>query len=75
MEKKKEKVIRRKNFKAIEDGIIRHIKNLFEQEEKSCYKPVRVGNFIATILLYINVMTIAIKIYQSKIILMKLNQT
>ena len=31
-------------MKAIKDIIIRHIKNLFEQE-KDYYKPVRVGNF------------------------------
>ena len=31
--------------KAFKDRIIRGIKNLFEQEHKNYYKPVRTGNF------------------------------
>ena len=35
-----------KETKAIKDRILKDIKNLFEhQEEKNCYKPVRVNNF------------------------------
>ena len=35
-----------KKTKAIEDRILRDIKNLSEhEEEESCYKPVRVSNF------------------------------
>ena len=38
---------RQKQTKAIKDGILRDIKNLFEHEEKeeNYYKPVRVSNF------------------------------
>ena len=34
-----------KIIKAIKGRLITDIKNLFEQEEKDYYKPVRVGNF------------------------------
>ena len=34
-----------KETKAIKDRILSDIKNLFEQEEENCYKPVRVDNF------------------------------
>ena len=36
---------RGKETKAIKNRILRDIKNLFEQEEKNYYKPVRVNNF------------------------------
>ena len=35
----------KKEIKAIKDIILRDIKNLFEHEEESYYKPVRVNNF------------------------------
>ena len=35
----------KKENEAIKDRIIRDITNLFKQEKKDCYKPVRVANF------------------------------
>ena len=34
----------KKDYEEIKDSIIKHIRTLFEQEEKY-YKPIRVGNF------------------------------
>ena len=43
----KDRILRkkRKETKAIKDGILIDIKNLFEHEGKNYYKPVRVSNF------------------------------
>ena len=39
-----------KKNEAIKDIIIRDIRKLFEQEEKYYYKPIKVGNFLKTII-------------------------
>ena len=35
----------KKENEAIENSVIREIRNLYEHEDKNYYKPVRVGNF------------------------------
>ena len=40
----------KKENEGIKDRIIRDIENLFEQQEEDYHKPVRVGNFIGTIM-------------------------
>ena len=63
---------REKETKAITDGILRDIKNLFEHEEKKYYyQPVRVSNFGVIIILNTKVSMIEIKHHQN--ILIKLD--
>ena len=55
--------------------MIKDIQNLFEQQEEDYYKTLRWGNFIAIIILNINLTLIKIKPHQSRNNLFKLSHT